>query len=108
MVRPVIHDDSKVHDGIPRKRPFTQRLYDALFYSRHKVARNRSADNFIFELKPRAAPYASLISFVTDRPGHDRRYAIDSSKIRLELGWQAKESFDTGLRKTVQWYLERA
>jgi dTDP-glucose 4,6-dehydratase len=49
--------------------------------------------------------YADLISFVTDRPGHDRRYAMNISKIRRELGWQPKESFETGLEKTVQWYL---
>jgi dTDP-glucose 4,6-dehydratase len=51
-------------------------------------------------------PYASLIRFVKDRPGHDRRYAIDSSKIRDELGWEPKETFDTGLKKTVDWYLD--
>ncbi|MEN5251940.1 dTDP-glucose 4,6-dehydratase [Alcaligenes aquatilis] len=50
--------------------------------------------------------YADLISFVTDRPGHDKRYAIDASKIANELGWQPKETFETGLRKTVAWYLE--
>lgn len=49
---------------------------------------------------------SSLIHFVTDRPGHDRRYAIDCSKIESELGWQPEESFETGLRKTVCWYLE--
>lgn len=47
-----------------------------------------------------------LITFVKDRPGHDRRYAIDSSKLQQELGWQPEESFETGLRKTVKWYLE--
>jgi len=51
-------------------------------------------------------PHASLISFVTDRPGHDWRYAIDASKMRLELGWQPAETFETGIRKTVEWYLE--
>ena len=48
-----------------------------------------------------------LIAFVPDRPGHDRRYAIDASKLEGELGWRARESFDTGLRKTVRWYLDR-
>jgi len=47
-----------------------------------------------------------LISFVKDRPGHDRRYAIDCSKIQKELGWEPQETFKTGLRKTVQWYLD--
>jgi dTDP-glucose 4,6-dehydratase len=51
-------------------------------------------------------PHESLISFVEDRPGHDRRYAIDASKIQNQLGWFPKESFETGLRKTVRWYLD--
>ncbi len=50
--------------------------------------------------------YRNLITYVTDRPGHDRRYAIDASKIERELGWKPAETFDTGIRKTVQWYLE--
>ena len=50
--------------------------------------------------------YSSLITHVADRPGHDRRYAIDSSKMQKELGWTPEETFETGLRKTVQWYLE--
>ncbi|KZY74494.1 dTDP-glucose 4,6-dehydratase [Oleiphilus sp. HI0071] len=50
--------------------------------------------------------YVDLIQFVADRPGHDLRYAIDSSKIQSDLGWQPKESFETGLRKTVEWFLE--
>ena len=60
------------------------------------------------ELAPqsRYRPHRLLIGFVTDRPGHDRRYAMDSGKIRRELGWQPRESFETGLRKTVQWYLD--
>jgi dTDP-glucose 4,6-dehydratase len=51
--------------------------------------------------------YADLISFVQDRPGHDRRYAIDSRKIQAELGWRPQESFASGLKKTVRWYVER-
>ncbi|MBR3425332.1 MAG: dTDP-glucose 4,6-dehydratase, partial [Neisseriaceae bacterium] len=58
------------------------------------------------ELRPQATPYADLISFVKDRPGHDRRYAIDANKIKRELGWQPEHSFETGMRKTVQWYLD--
>ena len=49
--------------------------------------------------------YRNLINFVKDRPGHDARYAIDASKIERELGWVPEETFETGLRKTVQWYL---
>jgi len=51
-------------------------------------------------------PHESLITYVDDRPGHDKRYAIDASKIKHDLGWEPEETFDTGLRKTVQWYLE--
>lgn len=50
--------------------------------------------------------YAEQIAFVTDRPGHDRRYAIDATKIENELGWRAKENFETGIKKTVDWYLK--
>ena len=58
------------------------------------------------ESRPRrGGRYAELITMVKDRPGHDRRYAIDASKIERELGWRPKESFETGLRKTVDWYL---
>ena len=60
------------------------------------------------EAKPRTGgSYESLITFVKDRPGHDRRYAIDSGKIRRELGWRPQETFESGLRKTVRWYLAR-
>ena len=51
------------------------------------------------------AHYADLITFVTDRPGHDVRYAIDATKIGRELGWQPQETFESGIRKTVEWYL---
>ena len=57
-------------------------------------------------LRPDFAPHAKLISYVKDRPGHDRRYAIDTTKIEAELGWKPREAFETGLRKTVQWYFE--
>jgi dTDP-glucose 4,6-dehydratase len=57
-------------------------------------------------LKPGGTPHATLITFVKDRPGHDRRYAIDTAKIKRELGWQPKETFAGGLRKTIQWYLD--
>jgi dTDP-glucose 4,6-dehydratase len=49
----------------------------------------------------------SLITYVTDRPGHDFRYAIDASKIEKKLGWKAKETFETGIQRTVKWYLEK-
>ena len=55
--------------------------------------------------RPNGAPYADLITYVRDRPGHDRRYAIDATKIEQELGWTPAESFESGLAKTVRWYL---
>ena len=58
------------------------------------------------ELRPAAQPHASFITYVKDRPGHDRRYAIDAGKIRQDLGWQPIESFAGGMRRTVQWYLD--
>lgn len=60
------------------------------------------------ELKPRAdgQKYVTQITYVKDRPGHDRRYAIDATKLERELGWKPKETFETGIRKTVEWYLD--
>lgn len=58
------------------------------------------------EVAPKETNYRDQITYVQDRPGHDRRYAIDASKIEKELGWKPQETFQTGLRKTVQWYLD--
>ena len=61
------------------------------------------------DLRPKAqGKYSDQIVFVTDRPGHDLRYAIDSDKLQKDLGWKPEENFDTGIRKTVQWYLDNA
>jgi dTDP-glucose 4,6-dehydratase len=59
------------------------------------------------ELKPKPdrTKYRSQITYVKDRPGHDRRYAIDATKLEKELGWRPQETFETGIRKTVEWYL---
>ncbi len=60
------------------------------------------------QLKPRSAgKYKELITFVEDRPGHDRRYAIDANKIETQLGWRASETFETGIVKTIQWYVNK-
>ncbi|MNL25686.1 dTDP-glucose 4,6-dehydratase 2 [compost metagenome] len=70
----------------------------------------RAICTLLEELTPQkpegVARYVDLITFVEDRPGHDLRYAIDASKIERELGWMPAESFETGLRKTIQWYLK--
>lgn len=62
--------------------------------------------NVLDVLRPADQPRADLIHFVTDRPGHDARYAIDATKLEDELGWRAQETFDTGIEKTVSWYLD--
>jgi dTDP-glucose 4,6-dehydratase len=62
--------------------------------------------NILDELRPISGSYSQYIERVSDRPGHDRRYAIDNTKIMNELGWKPQETFETGLRKTVQWYLD--
>jgi len=65
--------------------------------------------DIVDEMAPRAAgSRRELITFVKDRPGHDRRYAMDARKIERELGWRPKETFETGIRKTIRWYLENA
>lgn len=69
----------------------------------------RTLCELLTDLAPNSAPpagYDSLITYVSDRPGHDRRYAIDASKIIKELGWRPRENFESGLRKTVAWYLD--
>lgn len=80
----------------------------------HNEKRNLEVVQTICELLEELAPskpegvlfYRDLITFVQDRPGHDLRYAIDASKIQCELGWEPQESFETGIRKTVRWYLD--
>ncbi|HZR02082.1 MAG TPA: dTDP-glucose 4,6-dehydratase [Burkholderiales bacterium] len=70
----------------------------------------RTLCDVLDEMAPRADgnSYHSQITFVPDRPGHDRRYAIDSTKLQRELGWRPTETFETGIRKTVRWYLDNA
>lgn len=69
------------------------------------LAKTRSVGTHFVGAQP-LRDYRDLVSFVKDRPGHDRRYAIDASKIEKELGWKPEESFESGMKKTVQWYLD--
>ncbi len=62
-------------------------------------------EKLLDELEPKETPYIDQITFVIDRPGHDFRYAIDASKIENELGWKADENFESGIKKTIEWYL---
>lgn len=73
---------------------------------RQNIELVRTICGLLDEMRPGAAPYADLISFVTDRPGHDMRYAIDATRISEELGWRPSVTVEEGLRKTVQWYLD--
>ena len=70
-------------------------------YIAHKIC------DILDELRPKDKAYSEQIAFVNDRPGHDFRYAIDASKIENELGWKAKENFETGIVKTIEWYLKK-
>ncbi len=82
----------------------------------HNEKKNIEVVHLICQLLEKLAPkkpqgvkrYKDLITFVTDRPGHDVRYAIDATKIKKELGWVPKETFESGMKKTVQWYLENS
>jgi dTDP-glucose 4,6-dehydratase len=82
----------------------------------HNEKKNIEVVHLICQLLEKLAPkkpqgvkrYKDLITFVTDRPGHDMRYAIDASKIKKELGWVPEETFESGMKKTVQWYLENS
>ena len=64
------------------------------------------AEALLDELRPKNTEYAMQITYVTDRPGHDLRYAIDPERIRTELGWRPSVTLEEGLRKTVEWYLD--
>ncbi len=66
----------------------------------------RSVCQALDRLRPSGALHEQLITFATDWPGHDHRYAIDATKLETELGWRAVKNFDTGIEKTVKWYLD--
>lgn len=117
---PVYGDGSNVRDWLYVK-DHCRAIMDVMEKGRHgevyNIGGNSEKTNMevvqticaiLDELSPSAdrQPYDRLVEFVTDRPGHDRRYAIDASKINNEIGWVPEETFETGMRKTVQWYLD--
>jgi dTDP-glucose 4,6-dehydratase len=115
---PVYGDGQNVRDWLyvqDHARALTQVLQHGRINETYNIGgRNERSNLYVVEnicnlldvLQPTATgDRKRLISFVTDRPGHDRRYAIDASKLERELGWRAKESFESGLEKTVTWYL---
>ena len=89
-----------------RRRDLQRRRLEREAQHRDRAHRVRAARR-VQRASPTAATRASS-RYVTDRPGHDRRYAIDARKIERELGWRPAETFETGLRKTVRWYLDNA
>lgn len=118
---PVYGDGSQVRDWLYVE-DHVDALHTVLKYGRvgetyniggYEERRNIDVVRLLCEILARIAPatascsdFESLIAFVDDRPGHDARYAIDASKIRSELGWRPRETFETGLEKTVRWYLD--
>jgi dTDP-glucose 4,6-dehydratase len=77
-------------------------------YERANLEIARTICGVMDELRPAGAPHDALIRFVKDRPGHDWRYSVDAQRIREELGWTPRETFDTGIRRTVAWYLAQS
>src|SRR4249919_1744266 len=98
------------HAPAPRSDPARGRVGETYNVGGRNERRNidvvRRICNVLDALAPANRPREELIQFVTDRPGHDARYAIDATKLESELGWRAKENFDTGIEKTVRWYLD--
>lgn len=81
------------------------RLITLVATMRRKISMVFTICDLLDEIVPKATSYREQITYVADRPGHDRRYAIDAGKISRELGWKPLETFESGIRKTVEWYL---
>jgi dTDP-glucose 4,6-dehydratase len=101
-----VEDHAQALDLIIRKGTPGHKYNVGGFNERTNIAVVKKICEILDRLAPSRLPYAELITFVPDRPGHDQRYAIDASKVQQELGWKAREPFDTGLEKTVAWYLK--
>jgi hypothetical protein len=107
------HSKSLIVNNIELFLNYCMRFYDRQFITRDHINQGvigrfeSLLNDYLTSEKPKnIVNYADLITYVTDRPGHDLRYAIDASKIKRELGWKPKETFETGIHKTVKWYLD--
>ncbi len=115
---PVYGDGSNIRDWLyveDHARALVMVLEKGRFAEKYNIGGRNERNNLqvvericdlMDEMAPKAHSHRELITFVTDRPGHDHRYAIDATKTENELGWFARESFDTGIAKTVRWYLD--
>ena len=115
---PVYGDGSNVRDWLfvhDHARALLLILTEGRLGEKYNVGGNNERTNLqvvhaicdtLDELRPGDKPRRELIEFVSDRPGHDARYAIDATKLTNELGWKAEENFESGLRKTITWYLD--
>lgn len=101
-----VDDHAKALDLIVSKGRIGEKYNVGGRNERQNIEVVRTICDILDRLRPRARSYHDLITFVQDRPGHDRRYAIDATKLETELGWRAEENFESGIEKTVRWYLE--
>lgn len=102
----------------PKNSPQNQRIFDEnkVFFECFNIGGNEEKENidiakeicaYLDKRMPKKDSYAKQIRFVKDRAGHDRRYAIDSSKLQKTLGWKPKHSFESGIAKTIEWYIKK-
>lgn len=101
-----VDDHAKALDLIVSKGRIGEKYNVGGRNERQNIEVVRTICDILDRLRPRSGSYHDLITFVTDRPGHDHRYAIDATKLETELGWRAEENFESGIEKTVRWYLE--
>ncbi|HXZ14991.1 MAG TPA: GDP-mannose 4,6-dehydratase, partial [Roseiarcus sp.] len=101
-----VEDHARALDLIVRRGRIGERYNVGGRNERRNIEVVRTICAILDRLRPRRGPYDELIAFVADRPGHDQRYAIDATKLERELGWKAEETFETGIEKTVRWYLD--
>ena len=101
-----VEDHARAVDVIVRRGRIGEKYNVGGRNERRNIDVVRTICAILDRLRPRRGPHDELIAFVADRPGHDLRYAIDATKLERELGWRAQETFETGIEKTVRWYLD--